>query len=122
MPLWGNRLRDARAEMGLSQEDLADRADVALRQYQRYEAGVNDPAADVIARLSKVLNCTTDYLLGLTDSPTQVISEGDLSPDERELIRAYRQKRAGKLLEAAASIVKENEEARIPTPKPATNR
>lgn len=122
MPLWGNRLRDARAEMGLSQEDLADRADVALRQYQRYEAGVNDPAADVIARLSKVLNCTTDYLLGLTDSPTQVISEGDLSPDERELIRAYRQKRAGKLLEAAASIVKENEEARIPTPKPAANR
>lgn len=122
MPLWGDRVREERQTMGLTQEEFAERIAVHPRQIHRYESGNTDPDGDIVGRMAKVLRVTTDYLLGLTDSPTQVISEGDLSPDERELIRAYRQKRAGKLLEAAASIVKENEEARIPTPKPAANR
>lgn len=122
MPLRGERLRELRLQAQLTQEELAERLAVHQGQIYRYESGNTDPDGDIVGRMAKVLLVTTDYLLGLTDSPTQEISEGDLSPDERELIRAYRQKRAGKLLEAAASIVKENEEARIPAPKPATNR
>lgn len=122
MPLRGERLRELRLQAQLTQEELAERLAVHQGQIYRYESGNTDPDGDIVGRMAKVLRVTTDYLLGLTDSPTQVIGEGDLSPDERELIRAYRQKRAGKLLEAAASIVKENEEARIPTPKPAANR
>lgn len=121
MPLRGDRLKELRLAVQLTQEEFAERISVHQGQIYRYESGNTDPDGDIVARMARVLNVSTDYLLGLTDHPMQVITEGDLSPDERELIRAYRQKRAGKLLEAAAGIVKENEEARIPTPKPAAN-
>ena len=38
-------------------------------QYFRYEQGLRDIPTDILIRLAKLYNTTTDYLLGLTDDP-----------------------------------------------------
>jgi transcriptional regulator with XRE-family HTH domain len=90
MALRGDRLQLLRNRHGISQDDLAARVDVSLRQLQRYESGDNDPAGEIVNRLATVLQTTSDYLLGRTDDPLAQISEDDLSQMERLLLDAYR--------------------------------
>lgn len=47
------RMIERRAELGWSQEQLARESDVAAAQISRYEAGINKPRANVIAKLAK---------------------------------------------------------------------
>lgn len=85
------RLRRRRKQLRLSQEALAEIANIDQTQISRYEKGKNEPGADVLASLANALNTTTDWLLGLTENPNRpAISKGDLSEDERELIDSYR--------------------------------
>jgi transcriptional regulator with XRE-family HTH domain len=41
---------------------------MAESQYQAYEYGTREPAASILEKLARSLNCSTDYLLGLTDN------------------------------------------------------
>lgn len=84
------RLRTIRELRGLSQQELADRVEISLKQLWRYEKGENDPTGDVLVRLSKELEVSTDWLLGLVDEPTGRVTENDLSPLERRILSAYR--------------------------------
>lgn len=59
------RLRLARAQRGLSQEDLGLSIGVAPRQVQRYESGACRPLVDVAARIAKRLRVSLDWLCGL---------------------------------------------------------
>lgn len=101
MSLRGDRLRDLRIKNGFTQEELAERLDLGLRQIHRYENGETDPSGDIVARIAKELRVTTDYLLGTSDDPTLDIEEATLSPMERLLILALRQ---GRLREAMIKV------------------
>lgn len=46
---------------------MADALGIALRSYQRYEEGTTEPNLDNLILISKKLEVSTDYLLGLTD-------------------------------------------------------
>ena len=85
-----DRLRELREKMGLSQQDVADRSGVSLTQIWRYENGKSDPTLDAIAEIAKVLNCSVDYLAGLTGEINGQITERDLTAMERRLLNAYR--------------------------------
>jgi transcriptional regulator with XRE-family HTH domain len=65
----GQRLRDLRENHGLSREALAQEIGVSPQQIYRWETGENDPTGDLLAKLSHVLVTSTDYLLGLVDTP-----------------------------------------------------
>ena len=56
-----NRLRQLR---GITQEILAELAEIDRRYVQRIEAGTANPGVDVLARLRKSLRCTWEELLG----------------------------------------------------------
>lgn len=84
----GDRLREAREQRGLSQRDLARLLNLGINQINRYEVNANDPSASVLARIAQELKVTTDYLLGLSDTP-QGLSSPDLQPNERQLLDAY---------------------------------
>ena len=60
------RLRERRSNCGLSQSELADEADVPLRQIQLFEQGqrdINKTSAITLLKLSKALHCKMEDLL-----------------------------------------------------------
>lgn len=61
------RLRDLREDHDLSQQQVSDYLGLLQPQYNRYERGLRDLPTDVLIKLSRLYNTTTDYILGLTD-------------------------------------------------------
>ena len=53
--LFGNRIRSLRIEKGLSQEDLANEAEVPLSQIGRIERGENNPTISTLYVISEAL-------------------------------------------------------------------
>ena len=51
----GNRIRSLRIEKGLSQEDLANEAEVPLSQIGRIERGENNPTISTLYVISEAL-------------------------------------------------------------------
>ncbi len=103
MPLRGDRLRQLRQNRNYTQEALAERLHLGIRQIHRYEKGLSDPAGDVVARIAVELEVTTDYLLGLIDEPTQSLRASDLSAQERKLINAFRRRKWVEILQILAT-------------------
>lgn len=61
----GNRIKELRKGLELSQKQLADKIGVAINTLSQYESGLSKTSIDVLANLAIELDTTTDYLLGL---------------------------------------------------------
>ena len=101
-----DRIKTTRELRKLSQQDLADRTGISVRQILRYENGDSDPTAAVLSRIARELEVSADYLLGFVDNPTEHVREEDLTPDERELVFAYKNKRYKELILLLAGLIK----------------
>ena len=66
---FAERLRLLRLENKLSQDDLAKLLHVSKTYVSDIERCRRTTTLDKLVELSDVFNCSTDYLLGLTDSP-----------------------------------------------------
>lgn len=64
------RLKTLMERKGLSQAQLADRADVARSAMNQFLSGERKPSADALVKLADVLVVSADYLLGRTDDTT----------------------------------------------------
>ena len=62
------RLRQVRKQSGKKQREAADTCGVALRTYQLYEQGKNEPNIAKLIALADFFNVSLDYLLGRTDT------------------------------------------------------
>ena len=62
------RLKQCRKEKGYTQGQVAIYCDITEKTYQNYELMTREPKLEILIRISKVFNVSTDYLLGLTDS------------------------------------------------------
>lgn len=58
----GDRIRQARMEKGLTQDQLADLIGVGMRQVQYYEAGESDPYRK-LAKIAEALNRPVGWFL-----------------------------------------------------------
>jgi transcriptional regulator with XRE-family HTH domain len=58
------RLRDLRELRGLTQSDLASRAEMAAASVSHFETGQRQPSLESLVRLADALDVTTDALLG----------------------------------------------------------
>lgn len=64
----GKNVNRLRAQRGLTQDDLAELAEIDRRYVQRIEAGTANPGVDVIFRIRQALKASWDELLrGLGD-------------------------------------------------------
>lgn len=61
---------------GLTQKDLADAANISQGNISNFEKGSRSPETISLIKLARALNCSTDYLLGLSDNP-----KGEATPD-----------------------------------------
>ncbi|HUY49677.1 MAG TPA: helix-turn-helix transcriptional regulator [Streptosporangiaceae bacterium] len=67
-PFIPGRLRELRAEAGLSQAELASKLGSDARQVSRYENGKVAPSLEAAVRIAETFNITLDYLL-IPDAP-----------------------------------------------------
>ena len=68
MGVFSKRLRQARMTRNITQEQLAEMADIARTMVGRYETTDQLPALDTLVRIADALGTSTDYLLGRTDT------------------------------------------------------
>ncbi|MBQ7246530.1 MAG: helix-turn-helix transcriptional regulator [Lachnospiraceae bacterium] len=75
------RLVCLRKAKGLTQLCTAKALYISRAAYSSYERGLRQPPADMLVRISALFDVSTDYLLGLCDTPLPYsgFSESDLS-------------------------------------------
>jgi len=60
----GERIREKREMLGISQAALADRLGKCPSAVAKWEQGVNNPKSLEVAKLAKTLRCSLGWLLG----------------------------------------------------------
>lgn len=61
------RLKELRKEKDVMQKDVANFLDISSSAYGFYEQGKRTPTSDIVVKLAKYFDVSTDYLLGKTD-------------------------------------------------------
>lgn len=65
--MFNTRLRQMRIKRNFTQPVIAEKINVSLRTYQRYEEGSRTPSYELLVQLADILDVPTDYLLGRDD-------------------------------------------------------
>jgi transcriptional regulator with XRE-family HTH domain len=91
---FGERLVALRKQHGLTQQALADRAEIHVTLLRRYEAGKTQPGLDTLRRLALALSVSSDLLLfdesergPGEDLALQFEAAARLDPEERAVVR-----------------------------------
>ena len=85
---FGENLEKALQLRGVKQAWLADKANQKEATISRYVNGVNkSPKIEILVEIAKALNVSTDFLLGLSDSP---VAKYDITQEEALLLSAFR--------------------------------
>ena len=79
-----NRLKELRDERDMKQLELAMLLNVGQQAISRYEKFERDLSTDLVVRICAIFNCTSDYLLCLSDR-----REPDLTAEEISLLAAW---------------------------------
>lgn len=88
--MFNNRLKAARKAKKLTQEQLAGKLQTTKGTISNYENGHSTPSNEMLVLLSKILDVTTDYLLGVTDNPKPVDYKlAGISDDDYNNLSAY---------------------------------
>lgn len=90
MPFRPDRLRDRLAAKKLSQTELSKEMHTTQQHISSWIRGQKSPTANKLEQLARLLGVSSDWLLGLTNSPSPRITEADLTEDERRMIQLYR--------------------------------
>jgi transcriptional regulator with XRE-family HTH domain len=92
-----------RKEIRISQKVLAEAAGVSSTMISRYETGQREPSITVLINIAKVLNTTSDILLGLEPRPDSIAQ----NRDEYNLLQNFRNLNIlgqGKLLDYSSDL------------------
>lgn len=61
--MFNKRLREVRMESGLTQQSMADKLDISLNAYQKYEQAERSPSLDCLVKIADIFDISLDYLL-----------------------------------------------------------
>ncbi|MCG8516138.1 MAG: helix-turn-helix domain-containing protein [Halanaerobiales bacterium] len=110
MVIIGDRILRLRKELNLNQKELAESIGITEASLSRYENNLREPKAEIIARISKALGCSTDYLLKRTDIKNHVLSPAEKLDQDNINYKNYKEienKILEKLIEEG--LIKEDE-------------
>lgn len=71
----GERIRLIRLEKEMTQEELGKLLSVGKSTISQYETNKSTPDAATISKIADIFNTTTDYLLGRTNNPSNMVSD-----------------------------------------------
>ena len=92
-----NRLRALRGYHNLTQRHIAQSLIIDRSTYAYYETGKTHPDFETLTRIARMFGVSTDYLLGLDESPARSVikaipgmedSKRDMGPERMELARS----------------------------------
>lgn len=63
------RLKDLREDHDLTQQQVAEYLGLKQPQYNRYERSLRDIPTDLLIRLARLYQTSSDYILGMTNNP-----------------------------------------------------
>lgn len=63
--LFSTRLKMLRKQKHLTQQELGDKIGTNRVNITKWESGISEPCFENLVKLSKILNTTTDFLLGI---------------------------------------------------------
>jgi transcriptional regulator with XRE-family HTH domain len=110
----GERIKNRRKELGMSQDELAELASLNRVTVAKYESGKVEPGAQALSRIADALETSVDILLGRS-TPTPDETEQNEAMAIRERLRrdpSYRllfsaaDKASPEHLRAAAAMLK----------------
>lgn len=87
---FGDRLRAARKNLGLTQKQLGELAGVGQVVIANYERGARFPGEDKLRRLAEALHVSLDYLLSVSINTVTDQSGKDLSPEKLLKLLSFR--------------------------------
>jgi len=91
--MFGAVLKRRIKEMGYTQEEFADKVGIGYSTLKKYLSGKNLYDVELLLRFAEVLECSCDYLLGLSVSPRRenqdISNELRLSDEAIDEIRRY---------------------------------
>lgn len=61
--IFSRRVKERVYNLDINQNELADKIGVTPAAISRYLRGARTPRVDVIVKMSRVLDCSTDYLI-----------------------------------------------------------
>jgi transcriptional regulator with XRE-family HTH domain len=92
----GDKVKKKRREIGISQEELAEKLGVTYQQVQRYENGMNKLNVENIQVIADSLDVPVSYFFGNKRKEKNVVSEEVMSylpVDESKLLGYFRRAR-----------------------------
>ena len=102
-----DRLKTLRKTRGYTQEEFAALIEASQSLVGRWEAEKVVPSAEYITKMAIALGVTSDYLLGLVDTPHGEITYEDLSEEEQRLINFARSGLLAEAMKALASLAED---------------
>ena len=91
------RIKQLRESKGLNMKEAARLLSMPYTTYVNYEKGQREPTSEVLVLLADFYETTVDYLVGRTDTYTQVTRPTviktptpELTADESDLLHKYR--------------------------------
>lgn len=85
--LFGNRLREERKKLGLTQVEAAEKCGIERETWGKYERGIFMPGGDVLISFLG-LGVNVSYLFSPEEQSRK--AESNLAKEERSLLEAYR--------------------------------
>jgi transcriptional regulator with XRE-family HTH domain len=61
-----SRLKKARKDYGMTQEEVAKHLKISRAAYSRYELGDREPSLETVVMISLLFDVTSDWLIGVT--------------------------------------------------------
>lgn len=98
MKIISQRLVEARKDLGMSQQDVADKLGLSQVGYGDFERGRTLPSIDYLMEVARILQKPVTYFLGI---------DGDLPPDEGELLAIYRSIPRSEAREIAVDVLRQ---------------
>lgn len=71
----GEKIRNAREDLDLSQEDVSAQIPMNQSSYSKIERDIQEPNLEQLRRICQILNLSPSYLLNLQDYGQQTVND-----------------------------------------------
>ena len=72
---YNERIKFERDSQNITQKEMAYKLGIKQQQYARYEKGINIMPVIYLPKICKILNISSDYILGLTNTKKKLINK-----------------------------------------------
>lgn len=83
------RLKELREELGLTQEEVANKLNISRQAYANWETDRSEPSIEMLINLSKFYDVSIDYLCGSSEIKVNIHNDNRLSEYINECVLLY---------------------------------